>query len=186
MIGDRDLRHAIGVVYVSDSDVLNAERHLRFGTTASASRLGSLHAEWAMENPSEDPGNYLARSVLPYLAIGNIQHAKCALASFERVFSSTSKAITIANATIAILPNAPLYNFLTLLIQACQRAVSEFLQLLKSQYTTHLATVLPIWNPVMCTTLVSCANRYFSTLTRLPKSSLACDQAIDRIHLQTC
>ena len=144
--GDPELHHVIGTLFAEEGEVYDAERHLTLGTSDSAQVFSNMEYEWyATDEPSTAP-HYAARTVIPYLLIGNIRAANKALLLFTSKLSSSHpglgvQSISSPSSDIRIYPSLPLLNFLGLLLLAIQRGGSDLFKQLKAHYATHLKEV---------------------------------------------
>ena len=141
--GDPELHHVIGSLFAEEGEVYDAERHLTLGTSDSAQVFSDLEYEWySSDEPSTAP-YYAARTVIPYLLIGNTRAANKALLLFTSKLSSSHpglgvQSISSSASDIRIYPSLPLLNFLGLLLLAVQRGSSDMFKQLKSHYAGNL------------------------------------------------
>jgi hypothetical protein len=111
---------------------------LTLGTSDSAQVFSDLEYEWySSDEPSTAPF-YAARTVLPYLLIGNTRAANKAFLLFTSKLSSSHpglgvQSISSSASDIRIYPSLPLLNFLGLLLLAV-----HFFKQLKSHYAGNL------------------------------------------------
>lgn len=133
----------IGSLFAEEGEVYDAERHLTLGTSDSAQVFSDMEYDWySSDEPSTAPF-YAARTVLPYLLIGNTRAANKALLLFTSKLSSSHpglgvQSISSSASDIRIYPSLPLLNFLGLLLLAIQRGSADFFKQLKSHYASNL------------------------------------------------
>lgn len=141
--GDPELHHVIGSLFAEEGEVYDAERHLTLGTSDSAQVFSDMEYEWySSDEPSTAPF-YAARTVLPYLLIGNTRAANKALLLFTSKLSTSHpglgvQSISSSASDIRIYPSLPLLNFLGLLLLAIQRGSADYFKQLKSHYASNL------------------------------------------------
>ncbi|KAI8908202.1 hypothetical protein DFJ77DRAFT_474159 [Powellomyces hirtus] len=152
VVGDPALHHAIASRYFKEGAYYDAEAHFVYGSTDSARAWGHMAAEWATQGYFPDKGYFVARAVLPYLAVGKIHHAALAFQTFVKdaaLLTTADPAPTplafesadgMANAfDVHHYPSSALLNLTQLLIIVVQRdAPTQFTQL-RTKYNPILA-----------------------------------------------
>ncbi|KAK2734027.1 hypothetical protein FQN57_001896 [Myotisia sp. PD_48] len=143
--GDPDVHHAVGAIFAQENEPYEAERHLAFGTAASAEILANLEYEWYKHDAQHTAGIYCCRATIPYLLTGNLRSANKALLVFTRRLSTsdTGKAPPIQEVSsksndVRVYPSLPLLNFVTLLLLAIQRGGPDLYRQLLNHYASHL------------------------------------------------
>ncbi|CAG8603255.1 6337_t:CDS:2 [Ambispora leptoticha] len=148
--GDPALHHYVAELLWKDKIYQEAEPHFLAGTSASSASYGKMLAEWSSQDDPSKRGAYLARAVLQYLCLRSIRDAKIAFDSF--VAEILSKNPGLATDTVSYRPtltgdsieitiydNAPLINFLQLLILMVQRDAPDLFTALRNKYKDCLA-----------------------------------------------
>lgn len=129
----------------SDGETLDAERHLILGTSESADILANMEYEWyTSDEPSTAP-LYAARSILPYLLVGNLRAANKAILLFTSKLASSPglgvQHVSSASSDLRAYPSLPLLDFLQLLLLAIQRGSADLFRQLKSHYADSIKDV---------------------------------------------
>lgn len=96
--------------------------------------------------------HFCARSVLPYLLMGNLRAANTCYTVFTASLTANNPNLARQDVSsnmcqIRIFPSLPLLNFLGMLLLATQRTAPELFQTLRSQYASDLEGV--DWNEVL-------------------------------------
>ncbi|KAJ3135839.1 hypothetical protein HDU90_003578 [Geranomyces variabilis] len=81
-LGDPQIHHAIGSRYYAEKQYFDAESHFIYGTLDSARAWARMALEWSTEGYFPDPGYFVARAVLPYLALRKIGSAATMFETF--------------------------------------------------------------------------------------------------------
>ncbi|CAG8522102.1 5144_t:CDS:2 [Ambispora gerdemannii] len=142
--GDPALHHYVAELLWKDKMYQEAESHFLAGTSASSRSYGKMLAEWSSQDDPSKRGAYLARAVL------HIRDAKIAFDSFVAELASKNQDIITDTASyrptpngdsveIIIYANAPLINFLQLLILMVQRDAADLFVVLRNKYKNDLA-----------------------------------------------
>jgi len=150
--GDAELHHEIGLIFASEGEAYEAEKHLLLGQTPqSVQPLANLHYQWYREDSPHTAAIYASRSVLGYLVLGNLQAATTAMAVFtSQLLSSNAgiptQTIESSKSSVRIFPSLPLLNFLSLLLLAVQKGDKALFQQLAKHYAAHLKDVSELWS----------------------------------------
>ncbi|KAJ3150731.1 hypothetical protein HDU86_006348 [Geranomyces michiganensis] len=81
-LGDPHMHHAIGSRYYAEMQYFDAETHFIYGTLDSARAWARMALEWSTQGYFPDPGYFVARGVLAYLALRKIGSAAVMFETF--------------------------------------------------------------------------------------------------------
>jgi hypothetical protein len=133
------------IVWQSDLEPYDAERHLILGSKDSPETLASLEYAWYEADESHTAPLYAARGVLPYLITGNLRAANKFFLLFSSKLSSkpslSVQEVSTSSSDLRVYPSLPLLNFLGLLLLSVQRGDPSLFRQLKSHYAGHLKDV---------------------------------------------
>ena len=141
--GEPELHHVAGSLYASEHDVYDAERHLLLGSKDSPSLLANLEYDWYATDDSHTAAVYAARTVLPYLLLGNVRDANTSFQLFTSRLASSNPSLAVqdinsSKSETKVYPSLPLLNFLSLLLLALEKGSADLLRQLKSHYASHI------------------------------------------------
>ncbi|KAH6559995.1 hypothetical protein BASA60_000324 [Batrachochytrium salamandrivorans] len=141
--GDPQLQHVFGYRYFKNQKYYDAESHFIYGNIDSSKALGYMAAEWASVDEEMDSGYPIARAVLQLLAIGKLDDAKAALATFLKTFLESRPAIVTSTQKL-VGRDLPIFssgylNFSQLAIECIDRQAGDLFINLMSFYQALLS-----------------------------------------------
>ncbi|KAI9694228.1 MAG: hypothetical protein M1820_009085 [Bogoriella megaspora] len=192
--GDPELHHVAGTIFAEDHEPYDAEHHLALGTRDSPSSLANLEYNWyTLTGEPHTAPLFAARSIFPYLLVGNLHAAnQCYLLFTSKLTSdnpglasqavnsgplttfstdkstnppSPSTSSKPPNLDFRVHPSLPLLNFLGLLLLAIQRGAPELFRTLKTHYKEQLKELDGSWDEA----LAQVGEMYFGI--RIPNQS---------------
>lgn len=144
--GDPELNHVLGSIFVQADEAYEAEKYLLLGTKSSCSVLTNFLYQWYCENDDVTTAPmYLSRAVLGYLVTQNIRDAKLACVLFLKNLVDDKKLehsiVDKDDISVHIFDDAPLLDFLQLLIITCQYRNADMYNRLKTRYSSSLSNI---------------------------------------------
>ncbi|KAI8587349.1 hypothetical protein BDZ88DRAFT_398712 [Geranomyces variabilis] len=142
-LGDPQIHHAIGSRYYAEKQYFDAESHFIYGTLDSARAWARMALEWSTEGYFPDPGYFVARAVLPYLALRKIGSAATMFETF-RWAGLKGAALPFSSADGSesfplVLYASSLLNFCQFLILCVQRDAATQFTALRARYRDVIA-----------------------------------------------
>ncbi|KAJ3015844.1 hypothetical protein HKX48_004348 [Thoreauomyces humboldtii] len=142
--GDQAMHHAIGSRYYKERQYYDAEYHFAYGTLDSARAWAHMAWEWSGEGYFPDRGYFLARIVLPYLALKKLSHATASFDTFVNDLSQNDPSLRGTTLPFSSADGSPspdlafyassLINLCQLLLVVVQRDATTQFSTLKSHY----------------------------------------------------